>query len=297
MRAARILASVPLVAAEDTRVTRRLLAHLEARPRLLSCHEHNWRRQLPRLLDALDDSDVALVTDAGSPAVSDPGAGLVAAVVDAGYQVVSIPGVSAVTAALAVAGFPADRFVFLGFLPRRRADRVATLTEAARLGQTLALFEAPHPAAGHAERCCRRPGRPNAGRVPGTDQVARRGLARYGVGGVGSTLPSRGANSPSSSARLSRNRTAAPIPRTPCWRPAKAWQNAAPPECAGATPWQRLMAATGLPRRVVYGLWVETAGSTVAGLGADHDGLAQSFDGDTRFRGETPAAWAAPGCR
>ncbi len=143
-RAARVLSSVPLVAAEDTRVTRRLLARLEAKPRLISCHEHNWQRQLPRLLDALAEGDVALVTDAGSPAVSDPGAGLVAAVAAAGHTVVSIPGVSAVTAGLAVAGFPADRFVFLGFLPRRRSDRIATLTQAARLGQTLALFEAPH---------------------------------------------------------------------------------------------------------------------------------------------------------
>ncbi len=143
-RAARILSSVPLVAAEDTRVTRRLLAHLNVRPRLISCHEHNWQRQLPRLLDALNDGDIALVTDAGSPAISDPGAGLVAAIAEAGHDVVSVPGVSAVTAALAVAGFAADRFVFLGFLPRRRADRIAALTEAARLHQTLALFEAPH---------------------------------------------------------------------------------------------------------------------------------------------------------
>ena len=144
LRASRILSSVPLVAAEDTRVTRRLLAHLDAHPRLLSCHEHNWKRQLPRLLDALDEGDVALTTDAGSPAVSDPGAGLVAAVAEAGHSVVSIPGVSAVTAALSVAGFPADRFIFLGFLPRRRSERAATLAEAARSNQTIVLFEAPH---------------------------------------------------------------------------------------------------------------------------------------------------------
>ena len=144
LRAGRILSAVPLVAAEDTRVTRRLLAHLDAHPRLLSCHEHNWKRQLPRLLAALTEGDVALTTDAGSPAVSDPGAGLVAAVADAGHAIVSIPGVSAVTAALSVAGFPADRFVFLGFLPRRRADRAAALADAARSGQTLALFESPH---------------------------------------------------------------------------------------------------------------------------------------------------------
>ena len=144
LRAGRILSAVPLVAAEDTRVTRRLLAHLDAHPRLLSCHEHNWKRQLPRLLDALAEGDVALATDAGSPAISDPGAGLVAAVAEAGHFVVSIPGVSAVTAALSVAGFPADRFVFFGFLPRRRSDRTVRLIEAARPAQTIVLFEAPH---------------------------------------------------------------------------------------------------------------------------------------------------------
>ena len=144
LRASRILSSVSLVAAEDTRVTRRLLAHLDAHPRLLSCHEHNWKRQLPRLLEALAEGDAALVTDAGSPAVSDPGAGLVAAVADAGYAVVSIPGVSAVTAALSVSGFPADRFVFLGFLPRRGSHRSEALLEAARSEHTIVLFEAPH---------------------------------------------------------------------------------------------------------------------------------------------------------
>ena len=144
VRAARILGSVALVAAEDTRVTRRLLAHLDAKPRLVSCNEHNWSRRLPALLESLELGDVALVTDAGSPGISDPGAGVVAAVADAGYEVVSVPGVSAVSAALSVAGFPADRFVFLGFMPRRRAERSAALTEAASLGQTLVIFEAPH---------------------------------------------------------------------------------------------------------------------------------------------------------
>ena len=144
VRAARILGAVALVAAEDTRVTRRLLAHLDAKPRLVSCNEHNWSRRLPVLLEALESGDVALVTDAGSPGISDPGAGVVAAVADAGYDVVTVPGVSAVSAALSVAGFPADRFVFLGFMPRRRAERSAALTEAASLGQTLVIFEAPH---------------------------------------------------------------------------------------------------------------------------------------------------------
>lgn len=144
LRAARILSSVPLVAAEDTRVTRRLLAHLDARPRLISCNEHNWSRRLSALLDALESGDLALVTDAGSPGISDPGAGVVTAVADAGYDVVSVPGVSAVAAALSVSGFSADRFVFLGFLPRRRSERMATIADAGRLGQTLVIFEAPH---------------------------------------------------------------------------------------------------------------------------------------------------------
>ena len=144
VRAARILASVPLVVAEDTRVTRRLLNHLDAKPRLVSCNEHNWSRRLPTLLEALESGDVAMVTDAGSPGISDPGAGVVAAVAEAGYEVVSVPGVSAVSAALSVAGFPADRFTFLGFLARRRTERTAALSEAATLGQTLVIFEAPH---------------------------------------------------------------------------------------------------------------------------------------------------------
>ncbi len=144
VRAARILASAPVVAAEDTRVTRRLLTHLDARPRLVSCNEHNWTRRVASLLEAMESGDVALVTDAGSPGISDPGAGVVAAVAEAGYEVVSVPGVSAVSTALSVSGLPADRFVFLGFLPRRRSERVSALTEAASLGQTLALFEAPH---------------------------------------------------------------------------------------------------------------------------------------------------------
>ena len=144
VRAARVLSATPLIAAEDTRVSRRLLAHLGVSPRVVSCNEHNWRRRVPELLAALDGGDVALVTDAGAPGVSDPGAGVVAAAADAGYAVVRVPGVSAVTAALSVSGFAADRFRFLGFLPRRRAERVAILEEAGDAGETVVIFEAPH---------------------------------------------------------------------------------------------------------------------------------------------------------
>ena len=143
-RAARILSEVPLVAAEDTRVTRRLLNHLSATPRIISCNEHNWQHRLAAVLDALAAGDVAYATDAGAPSVSDPGAGLAVAVAAAGFDVVAIPGVSAVTAALSVAGFSADRFLFLGFLPRRRSERTSRLDDAAASQNTVVVFEAPH---------------------------------------------------------------------------------------------------------------------------------------------------------
>lgn len=143
-RAARVLAEVALIAAEDTRQTRKLLSHLGLSTRIVSYNEHNARQRTPALLDALREGDVALVTDAGAPGVSDPGAGLVAEAARAGSSVVSVPGPSAVTAALAVAGFPADAFHFLGFLPRTTKARRAALAEASSLRATLVLFEAPH---------------------------------------------------------------------------------------------------------------------------------------------------------
>ena len=143
-RAARILAAVDLIAAEDTRVTRRLLNHLGLRTPLLSCHRHNWPARLPQLLQALESGEVALVTDAGMPAVSDPGAEITAAVAAAGFPIEVIPGPSAVTTALAAAGMPADSFLFLGFLPRRRQERQAALAQVAALPYTLVIFEAPH---------------------------------------------------------------------------------------------------------------------------------------------------------
>ena len=143
-RAARVLREVALVAAEDTRVARRLLNRLEARPRLVSFHEHNWRERLEPVLQALEAGDAALVSDAGMPGVSDPGRELVAAAAARGIRVESVPGPSAVTTALAVSGLPADAFQFLGFLPRRRRERQERLREAAASPLTLALFEAPH---------------------------------------------------------------------------------------------------------------------------------------------------------
>lgn len=143
-RAARILGQVSLIAAEDTRVTRRLLNHLGLRTPLVSCHRHNWLTRQPQLLQALEAGDVALVTDAGMPAVSDPGGEVAAAVAAAGFPIEVIPGPSAVTAALSAAGMPADSFLFLGFLPRRRKERQAALAQVAALPYTLVIFEAPH---------------------------------------------------------------------------------------------------------------------------------------------------------
>lgn len=143
-RAARILGQVSLIAAEDTRVTRRLLNHLGLRTPLISCHRHNWLTRQPQLLQALESGDVALVTDAGMPAVSDPGGEVAAAVAAAGFPLEVIPGPSAVTAALSVAGMPSDSFLFLGFLPRRRKERQAALAQVAALPYTLVIFEAPH---------------------------------------------------------------------------------------------------------------------------------------------------------
>lgn len=143
-RAARVLRQVLLVAAEDTRVARRLLNRLDAHPRLISFHEHNWRERLEPILQALEEDDAALVSDAGMPGVSDPGRELVAAAAAKGVRIESVPGPSAVTTALAVSGLPADAFTFLGFLPRRRSERQARLREAAASPFTLVLFEAPH---------------------------------------------------------------------------------------------------------------------------------------------------------
>lgn len=143
-RAARVLGEVALIAAEDTRQTRKLLSHLGVPARTISYNRHNARQRTPALLDALRRGDMALVTDAGAPGVSDPGAGLVTEAARAGFSVVSVPGPSAVTTALAVAGFSADTFHFLGFLPRTMKARRAALAEASSLRATLVLFEAPH---------------------------------------------------------------------------------------------------------------------------------------------------------
>jgi len=143
-RAAELLRTVPVVAAEDTRRTRGLLSHLGASPQLLSYHAHSDDRRLDMLLRILADGrDVALVSDAGTPAVSDPGAELVAAAREAGAAVVPIPGPSAVATALSAAGLGGDRYLFLGFIPRKGAERARLLARAAAEEWSVVFFEAP----------------------------------------------------------------------------------------------------------------------------------------------------------
>ncbi len=143
-RATRVLREVGLIAAEDTRVTRKLLNHIKARTRTVSYHEHSGPRSAKRVLEALEAGDVALVTDAGSPVISDPGAALIDQASGAGHQIVTVPGPSAVTAALSVSGFAADSFTFIGFLPRNKAAREAALRSARDRTGTTICFEAPH---------------------------------------------------------------------------------------------------------------------------------------------------------
>lgn len=133
-----------MVAAEDTRTTRRLLGHVGASPELVSYHAHSAPARRDALVGRLQASDIALVSDAGTPGISDPGARLVAAARANGHNVVAIPGPSAVSAALSVSGIPADSYVFLGFLPRKAAERRRVLTRAAVETRTLVAFETPH---------------------------------------------------------------------------------------------------------------------------------------------------------
>jgi len=144
LRALRVLGEVGLVAAEDTRRTRALLSHYKLHTPLASYHEHNKWEQIPRLLQALAESDVALVSDAGTPGLNDPGYELVQAAVQAGFQVSPIPGPSAPIAALSASGLPAGRFLYLGYLPRKAGDRRSLLSELARLPYTLVFLETPH---------------------------------------------------------------------------------------------------------------------------------------------------------
>jgi 16S rRNA (cytidine1402-2'-O)-methyltransferase len=144
LRAVRTLREVAVIAAEDTRRTGHLLQHFEIRTPMISLHEHNERERTPGLVARLQAGEsIALVSDAGTPLLSDPGFHLVREAVRAGLPVQSVPGPSSLTAALAISGLPVDRFTFLGFPPARKTQRGAFFAGLAAQAGTLVLFEAP----------------------------------------------------------------------------------------------------------------------------------------------------------
>jgi 16S rRNA (cytidine1402-2'-O)-methyltransferase len=143
-RALRVLREVRLIAAEDTRHTARLLQHYDIHTPSLSYHEHNKLVRLERVMEALREGDVALVSDAGTPALNDPGYELVRAAIATGHFVSPIPGASAPIAALVASGLPTDRFLYLGYLPRKLGERKRLLQQVAGLPYTLIFLEAPH---------------------------------------------------------------------------------------------------------------------------------------------------------
>lgn len=145
LRALAVLKAVDVIAAEDTRVTVRLLNRHGIAARLVAVHEHNERRAAERVIGLLaGGSAVALVSDAGTPGIADPGAQVVAAVRAAGYPVVPLPGPNAAAAVLSASGFDASRFLFCGFLPSRAAERRRVLAELAAQTAILVFYEAPH---------------------------------------------------------------------------------------------------------------------------------------------------------
>jgi 16S rRNA (cytidine1402-2'-O)-methyltransferase len=145
LRALRVLKEVDLIACEDTRHSRKLLAHYQITKPMVSYHAHNERDRGIELVKKLEaGQNIALVSDAGTPLISDPGFWIVRETVDRGIRVVSIPGPSAFVTALAASGLPCDTFAFIGFLPARRSQRRTRLKELAGLQSTLVFYEAPH---------------------------------------------------------------------------------------------------------------------------------------------------------
>jgi len=144
LRALRVLREAVIIAAEDTRQTQRLLQRYEITTRAISYHEHNKISRVSEILEALSRGDVALVSDAGTPGLNDPGYELVGAALEAGYPVSAIPGPAALVAALVISGLPTDAFVYLGYLPRKSSERRRRLEEAANQPYTLVFLETPH---------------------------------------------------------------------------------------------------------------------------------------------------------
>jgi len=144
LRAIRLLSEVGLIAAEDTRTTRHLLTAYGIKTPLTSYHEHNKLTKLSHLLAYLESGDLALVSEAGTPGISDPGHELIAAAIQRGIPVIPIPGPSVVITALIASGLPTNEFIYLGFLPRRKTERRSILKSISNQRCTIIAFEAPH---------------------------------------------------------------------------------------------------------------------------------------------------------
>jgi 16S rRNA (cytidine1402-2'-O)-methyltransferase len=144
LRALRLLREVKLIAAEDTRKTRHMLNAYSIKTPLTSYHEYSKRAKLDYLLDYLEKEDLALVSEAGMPGLSDPGYELIGAAIERGILVVPIPGASAVITALVVSGLPTDQFIYVGFLPRRKGQRQHLLGSLVDEPRTIVAFETPH---------------------------------------------------------------------------------------------------------------------------------------------------------
>ncbi|MBT6401456.1 16S rRNA (cytidine(1402)-2'-O)-methyltransferase [candidate division WWE3 bacterium] len=144
-RAVEVLKDVDLILSEDTRETKKLLDSYNLTTDQISYRDQNHKKVFPRILDLLSiGKDLALVSDSGTPLISDPGFKLVQEVIRADYEVVTIPGPSAVISALSISGLPTDKFVFLGFLPKGRGQRAKILKEYGKLDATLVIYESPH---------------------------------------------------------------------------------------------------------------------------------------------------------
>jgi 16S rRNA (cytidine1402-2'-O)-methyltransferase len=170
-RAVEILGSVDFILAEDTRKARSLLGRLGIRKRTLSYHDHNKERITPSLLDRIEKGETgALVTDAGTPGISDPGFYLVRAMIERGIEFTALPGPSAVIQALVLSGLPTDRFTFYGYIPKKKGARKRIITEAAAATGTAVFFESPHRIDSTLEAI--------AGVIPGRELVVARELTK-----------------------------------------------------------------------------------------------------------------------
>ncbi len=184
LRALETLAGVDIIACEDTRITRRLTERYGiSRALLKPYHEHNAALARPKILEKLaQGASIALVSDAGTPLISDPGFKLVREVCAAGHAVIALPGPSSVLSALAVAALPTDRFFFEGFLPSKQTARRARLSELARIDATLVMFESGNRVQDTLADLADIMGRARRRDLPRDDQAARRDQARTGRG-------------------------------------------------------------------------------------------------------------------